>query len=66
MVLMRPDLEGRWILFVHHTYALEVPRFDLQGAELLLESSNELLAEFSLARSLEVIDVRTQNEYESL
>ena len=66
MMLMRPDLEGRWILFVHHTYALEVPSFDRQGAELFLESSDELLAVFSLASSLEVIDVRAQNEYESL
>ena len=63
MVLMRPGLEGRWILFVHHTYALENHSLDLQGRELLLESFDELLAVPVLASSLEVIDVRTQDEY---
>ena len=31
VVLMRPDLMRGWVLFVHHTYALEFPRLDLQG-----------------------------------
>ena len=61
MVLMRPDLEGRWILFMHHTYALKVPSFDLQGKELFLESLDELLAVPVLASSLEVIDMSAQD-----
>ena len=65
MVLMRPDLEGRWILFVHHTYALGIPIIDLQGGELFLQSCNELLAVLGLACSLEVIDVSTQNAHQA-
>ena len=57
-MLMRPDLEGSRIVFMHHTYALGTPSLDLQGGELLLQSCNELLAVPSPASSLEVIDVR--------
>ena len=65
VVLMRPDLEGRWILFVHHTYALGIPSLDLQCGELFLQSCNELVAVFSLACSLEVVDMSTQEENQS-
>ena len=64
-MLMSPDLEGRWILLMHHAHAFETTSLDLQGRELLLESFDELLAVPRLASSLEVIDVRTQDEHES-
>ena len=66
MMLMRPDLEGRWILLMHHAHAFEGPSLDLQGRELFLESGYELLAVLSFACSLEVIDVSAQNEHQSL
>ena len=62
-MLMRPDLEGLRILLMHHAHAFEGPRLDFQGRELFLESGYELLAVFILACSLEIIDVRTQNEH---
>ena len=65
-MLMRPDLEGRWILLMHHAHALEGPSLDLQGRELFLESGYEMLAVLSFACSLEVIDVSAQNEHQSL
>ena len=65
-MLMSPDFKSRWILLMHHSDTLEIPSLDLQGGERLLQSIDEPLAIVRFAGSLEVIDVRTQNEYESL
>ena len=60
---MSPDLKGRWILLMHNAHAFETPSLDLQGRELFPQSFDELLAVPSLASSLEVIDMSTQDEH---
>ena len=50
---------------MHHTHALKVPGLDLKGAEGLLQAFQESSAVSLLAGTLKVVDMRTQDEYES-
>ena len=66
MLLLRPDLAGIGILFVDDPDALKHSPFDLEGGEFLLKAGKELLDERLLARALEVVDMRAEDQHESL
>ena len=66
VLLVRPDLMGIGILFVDDPDAIKHSPFDLEGGEFLLKAGKELIDELLLACALEIVDMRAEDQHESL
>ena len=65
-LLVRPDLARLGIVFVDDLDALEHSLLDLEGGEFLLKAGKEILDERLLTRALEIVDMRAEDQHESL